>query len=143
MCYNDEHGTSTYDGMFDSSESRIPENMNCSSAIPTSEHIDSKAHHEQSDQQLVDRTRQITALSDCYNQYVSALAIHQLEIYNVEGDGNCLFRSVAHQIYGDVSLHGLVRSACMDYMESQAEFFSQVQWYSTPYSFLAQHLHCQ
>ena len=43
----------------------------------------------------------------------------------VSGDGNCLFRAVAHQVYGDERFHMLVRAKCVDYMEVEAEFFSQ------------------
>jgi OTU domain-containing protein 5 len=48
-----------------------------------------------------------------------------LRIFQVLGDGNCLFRSVAHQAYGNNELHWLVRQKCMDYMEADADFFSQ------------------
>jgi len=40
------------------------------------------------------------------------------------GDGNCLFRSVSHQVYGDPSHHLLVRRFCVDYMELEADYFS-------------------
>lgn len=33
-----------------------------------------------------------------------------LPVVDVEPDGNCLFRSVSHQIYGDVDRHAQVRS---------------------------------
>lgn len=71
------------------------------------------------------RTRRITALSERYAQYTHALSEQGLHIEAVEGDGNCLFRAVAHQIYGDENLHNLVRQKCLDYMESESEFFSQ------------------
>lgn len=74
--------------------------------------------------QAVDRTRKITVASDNYVKYISALAARELHVYPVAGDGNCLFRSVAHQMYGDDSLHDLVREKCMDYMEVNASFFS-------------------
>ena len=32
---------------------------------------------------------------------------------------------MAHQIYGDDSYHSLVREKCCNYMESEADFFSQ------------------
>lgn len=38
--------------------------------------------------------------------------------------GNCLFRSVSHQIYGDVSHHARIRQECYDYMERDRDFFS-------------------
>jgi hypothetical protein len=39
-----------------------------------------------------------------------------LEIREQEGDGNCLFRAVSLQVYGDASMHGQVRKQCMDFM---------------------------
>ena len=31
-------------------------------------------------------------------------------------DGNCLFRAVADQVYGDPEMHADVRHLCVDYM---------------------------
>eukprot|EP00752_Nemacystus_decipiens_P004577 g4177.t1 len=39
-----------------------------------------------------------------------------LSVVDVEPDGNCLFRSVSHQIFGDVERHYPVRKACVDHM---------------------------
>jgi OTU domain-containing protein 5 len=58
-------------------------------------------------------------------KYKNALAAQGLVIHSVDGDGNCLFRSVSHQVYGTDMHHDLVRSKCMDYMEVNAAFFSQ------------------
>lgn len=69
--------------------------------------------------------RTISEFSDRYSHYVRALQMQRLEVVPVNGDGNCLFRSVAHQVYGDEELHALVRDSCMSYMEAEAEFFSQ------------------
>ena len=41
-----------------------------------------------------------------------------LEIREQDGDGNCLFRAISLQIYGDPSMHGDVRKQCMDHMVS-------------------------
>ena len=71
------------------------------------------------------RKRTIAAVSSCYGQYVQALDKEHLRIVAVEGDGNCLFRSVSHQIYGDDAYHALVRAACCNYMEAEASFFEQ------------------
>lgn len=46
-------------------------------------------------------------------------------MHPVEGDGNCLFRAVSHQVYGEERFHAVVREKCMDYMESQAAFYCQ------------------
>ncbi|GFR98402.1 OTU domain-containing protein 5 [Elysia marginata] len=40
-------------------------------------------------------------------------------------DGACLFRAVADQIYGDQEMHGCVRKMCLEYMQKNAEFYSQ------------------
>lgn len=71
------------------------------------------------------RNRKIANNSVQFLHYQSALQRQGLELVPVSGDGNCLFRSVAHQIYGNEELHDLVRQKCMDYMESEADFFSQ------------------
>lgn len=38
-------------------------------------------------------------------------------------DGSCLFRSVAHQIYGDEEFHGIVRQHCCDYLMKNKDYF--------------------
>eukprot|EP00934_Nitzschia_sp_Nitz4_P000911 Nitzschia sp. Nitz4//scaffold44_size153857//76945//78900//NITZ4_002726-RA/size153857-augustus-gene-0.8-mRNA-1//1//CDS//3329552172//911//frame0 len=48
-----------------------------------------------------------------------------LEIQPQDGDGNCLFRAVSLQVYGDPSMHAQVRAQCLDYMERDREHFSQ------------------
>ncbi|KAJ1613321.1 putative cysteine protease [Cryptosporidium canis] len=52
--------------------------------------------------------------------------LHQSEVRvkNIEGDGNCLFRAVGSQLYGESSYHDIIRSACMDYVELNKEAFS-------------------
>ncbi|GKY96537.1 hypothetical protein MPSEU_000613200 [Mayamaea pseudoterrestris] len=46
-----------------------------------------------------------------------------LEIIEMAGDGNCLFRAVALQVYGDVEMHLDVRAAVCDFMEQDPEHF--------------------
>ncbi|KAL3940386.1 MAG: hypothetical protein SGBAC_005062 [Bacillariaceae sp.] len=48
-----------------------------------------------------------------------------LEIREQAGDGNCLFRAVSLQVYGDPSMHMDVRKQCMDHMGQDKEHFSQ------------------
>ena len=40
-------------------------------------------------------------------------------------DGNCMFRSVSDQIYGNEDYHNIIREKCMDYLLIEREFFSQ------------------
>eukprot|EP00941_MAST-03F_sp_MAST-3F-sp1_P002994 g2994.t1 len=77
--------------------------------------------------------RVIAAEDPRYAKYRNALEARGLRIQPVEGDGNCLFRSIAHQIYGDdekpsagssgAVAHQTVRRTCMDYMETQRSHF--------------------
>ena len=39
-----------------------------------------------------------------------------LEVKKMLEDGNCLFRAVADQVYGDSEAYDLVRQMCIDYM---------------------------
>jgi hypothetical protein len=43
-------------------------------------------------------TRHINEQSSQYDHYISGLQRHSLNVVSVAGDGNCLFRSVAHQV---------------------------------------------
>ncbi len=94
--------------------------------IPASSSLPSSANGNNRVRYIGDeRTRKIQNLSEQFNSYRRALEEKHLIIHPVSGDGNCLFRSVAHQIYGDDRYHNIVRQKCMDYMESEADFFSQ------------------
>ena len=46
-------------------------------------------------------------------------------IKQMKRDGNCLFRSVADQIYGDEEMQSMVRSMCMEYMLKNSDYFAQ------------------
>ncbi|RHY26908.1 hypothetical protein DYB32_007172 [Aphanomyces invadans] len=69
------------------------------------------------------RTRRILHSNSCFEHYVHALRQINMRLFAVDGDGNCLFRAVSHQLYGDDRHHGIVRRFCMDYMELQQSFF--------------------
>ncbi|XP_010521639.1 PREDICTED: OTU domain-containing protein 5 [Tarenaya hassleriana] len=47
------------------------------------------------------------------------------EVRRMMEDGNCLFRAVADQVYGDSEAYELIRQMCMDYMEQERDHFSQ------------------
>ncbi len=46
-----------------------------------------------------------------------------LNVAAVDKDGNCLFRVVLLQVYGDALVHTEVRRRCLDYMEAKAEHY--------------------
>ncbi|CAL8162123.1 unnamed protein product [Prunus armeniaca] len=47
------------------------------------------------------------------------------EVKRMLEDGNCLFRAVADQVYGDSEAYDLIRQMCIDYMERERDYFSQ------------------
>jgi hypothetical protein len=48
-----------------------------------------------------------------------------LEVKEIAGDGNCLYRSVADQVYGTDNYYEMVKSKCLDYVCLEKDFFSQ------------------
>ena len=46
-------------------------------------------------------------------------------IKKIGGDGNCMFRAVSDQIYGNEDYHGIIREKCMKYLLIERQFFSQ------------------
>jgi len=50
---------------------------------------------------------------------------HGLVMHPSLPDGNCLFRSVADQMYGDQSFHDIVREATMNWMTKERDHYSQ------------------
>lgn len=45
-------------------------------------------------------------------------------IFDVGEDGNCLFRAIAHQAYGNEEQHKIVRQKCMEYIKVEKAYFS-------------------
>lgn len=58
------------------------------------------------------------------DDFEEALKKHGLELAEQEGDGNCLFRAVSLQVYGDATNHGEVRRRCLDFMARDEPHFS-------------------
>ena len=75
-----------------------------------------KARTQVSHQQAVART----------TTFEGALREQGLQVVRMLGDGNCLFRAVAHQIFGNPERHAQVRRAVCDYMLDNREDFEMV-----------------
>ena len=52
----------------------------------------------------------------------------------IKRDGNCLFRAVAHQIYGDPNLHSMVRKWCAKFMKEEKKFYEGFILHITDFS---------
>ena len=59
-------------------------------------------------------------------EFSLALKKRGLEIRLQDGDGNCLFRAVSLQVYGDPSMHDDVRQQCLNFMVSVSFLVSHV-----------------
>lgn len=47
-----------------------------------------------------------------------------LVIVDMGDDGNCLFRSISHQIYGTQDHHALIRAKIVEYLETEIEYYA-------------------
>lgn len=56
-------------------------------------------------------------------EFIQILAKNLLHVIEIEGDGNCLFRSVSHQIYGNEDQHELLRERVVKHLISHKERF--------------------
>eukprot|EP01130_Rhizamoeba_saxonica_P005184 TRINITY_DN2074_c0_g1_i4.p2 TRINITY_DN2074_c0_g1~~TRINITY_DN2074_c0_g1_i4.p2 ORF type:complete len:224 (+),score=52.40 TRINITY_DN2074_c0_g1_i4:551-1222(+) len=59
------------------------------------------------------------------NELGDILSTIGLEIKAMARDGNCLFHTIADQIYGDPDMHDAVRRLCINYMEKERDHYSQ------------------
>lgn len=84
----------------------------------------SQAVNEETELELNPDSRSAAALKRAANvsvleeeaNFVAALKKRGLEILEQDGDGNCLFRAISLQVYGDAAMHGDVRKKCMNFM---------------------------
>merc|ERR1712228_355484 len=56
-------------------------------------------------------------------QFAAKLQCKGLEIESMGEDGNCLFRSISHQVYGKEDFHMILRQKCVQYLQSEYHFF--------------------
>ena len=68
-------------------------------------------------------TVQHTATAAPMQALLGGLRSAGLLLLPMGGDGNCLFRSVADQVYGDQEQQGVCRAAAAAYMASESAFF--------------------
>ncbi|GAB5367283.1 hypothetical protein AAMO2058_001216900 [Amorphochlora amoebiformis] len=63
------------------------------------------------------------SVEEKYRSSISRL--RGMKVYDMEGDGNCLFRTISHQVYGNPRHHRIVRLKILEYVEAEASFFRQ------------------
>jgi OTU domain-containing protein 5 len=71
------------------------------------------------------------ALDDEVLKQINPLSLYRalrkkgFQVVETALDGNCLFRAVADQVYGDMEMHNEIRRLCMNYMEKERDHYSQ------------------
>ena len=80
---------------------------------------------EEINQKLFKNRKFITLNEDQEAKIKNNLEKLHFFIKKMSGDGNCMFRSVSDQIYGNEEYHDIIRQKCMDYLLIEREFFSQ------------------
>ena len=68
-------------------------------------------------------TRQLTSLMSSENLMQSRLGEHGLQSIDVGGAGDCFFRSVSHQLYGNSNHHMRIRTAGVQFMRDNPKRF--------------------
>jgi len=66
-----------------------------------------------------------TTNEESLTAFIQALKKRGLEMVPQEGDGNCLFRAVSLQVYGDADQHLDIRQQCCDFMARDPDHFGQ------------------
>ncbi|XP_050883402.1 OVARIAN TUMOR DOMAIN-containing deubiquitinating enzyme 6 isoform X2 [Lathyrus oleraceus] len=89
-----------------------------------------KAHSESEGYNSADEQNPcyVSSYADAERERQFEIDIKRVKGYEVKrmtADGNCLFRAVADQVYGDSELYDLVRQMSIDYMERERDHFSQ------------------
>ncbi|KAJ1395533.1 Ubiquitin-associated domain [Sesbania bispinosa] len=89
-----------------------------------------RAHNESEGYNSADEQNPclVSSYADVERERQFEIDIRRVKGYEVKRmmeDGNCLFRAVADQVYGDSELYDLVRQMCIDYMERERDHFSQ------------------
>ncbi|KAF1759451.1 hypothetical protein GCK72_015918 [Caenorhabditis remanei] len=94
--------------------------------LPTtsSENVENSGNHV--DYNSDDEYREENVHNDALErEFSDRLARRGLVIKEMVGDGACMFRAIAEQIYGDQEMHGQIRTLCMDYMLKNREHFKE------------------
>ena len=63
-----------------------------------------------------------------YQNFVDRLRNEGLGVFRVDADGNCLFRSLSHQLWGEESLHHRCRQEIMNYIPKSSFPVNSKDW---------------
>ena len=87
-------------------------NTNTNNLCTTSPEPDNVHQQQQQEEQEDEKESE----SSCNSDFQDVLKTKGLELVEMKGDGNCLFRAISLQVLGDVESHLDVRKRCLDFM---------------------------
>lgn len=113
-----------YDEWIHKSSPRIKEIGSKSNAYGIGR-VDPSNTYRHGKKEAVAEAKKFELITDREQRFCHLLSVKGLNIVPVDGDGNCLFRSVSHQLYADESFHQIIRETTMRYINLEREYFSQ------------------
>ena len=87
--------------------------------------LDPSNTYRHSKKEAVAEATKFELLTNREQRFCQLLSLKGMSIVPVDGDGNCLFRSVSHQLYANESFHQVIRETTMRYISLEKEYFSQ------------------
>ena len=106
-------------------------NQNSERIAPIGEHTSKKQHNSEkltSDEinKKLFKNRKFVQLNQKQeNKFRKNISNMHLFIKDIKGDGNCMFRAISDQVYGNEEKYDLLRQKCMDYLLIERDFFEQ------------------
>lgn len=93
----------------------------CESSVALARSPSVAAHKEEALRAQMSREEKITDGLKLLIQRVDNVGI---KVIHMEDDGNCQFRSLAQELYGDQELHGVVRGKVIEHLRANGDNYS-------------------
>jgi OTU domain-containing protein 5 len=74
---------------------------------------------------LYRKKKQIKANHQQEQKFRNEIRSINLNVKEIVGDGNCLYRAVCDQVYGAEDHYEIIKSKCFDYLDLERDFFSK------------------
>ena len=106
-------------------------NQNSERIAPIGEHTSKKQHNSEKltsdeiNKKLFKNRKFVQLNQNQENKFRKNISNMHLFIKDIKGDGNCMFRAISDQVYGNEEKYDIVRQKCMDYLLIERDFFEQ------------------
>ena len=106
-------------------------NKNSERISPIGEHTSRRSHNsemltsDEINKKLFKNRKFVKLNKKQENKFRENISNMNLFIKDIVGDGNCMFRAISDQVYGNEEKYDLLRQKCMDYLLIERDFFEQ------------------